>query len=56
MAVGGFDKGIIAQAINRQFDIAKLDLELPAFAARQHSGAKMIADLEFKTLLVVDHQ
>ncbi|MNO99878.1 hypothetical protein D3C76_916600 [compost metagenome] len=56
MAIGGGHEGVVAQAVDRQLDVAELDFQLAAFAAGQHRRAEMIADLELEPRFIVHHQ
>ncbi|MNL63746.1 hypothetical protein D3C87_1879070 [compost metagenome] len=56
MPVDAGHERVIAQPVDRQLDIAELDVQLAAFAAGQYGGAEMIADLELEPWLVVYHQ
>ena len=56
MAQGRADIGVVTDAVDRHFDIAKFDFELATFAAGQDCCAKMITDLEPQTRLVIYHQ
>jgi hypothetical protein len=48
LAIGGGDKGVVAQTVNRQFDFTETDFQLAAFTTGQDRGAEMIADLELE--------
>lgn len=55
LAFGRRNEGIVAQAVHRQLDLAKLEFELATFATGQHGRAKMIAHLEFQARFVIHH-
>ncbi|MCY1185762.1 hypothetical protein D9M73_265710 [compost metagenome] len=56
LTVGRGHEGVIAYSVDRQLDVAELDVQLATFTAGQHGRAEMIADLELESGFVVHHQ